>query len=343
LTPQRIALAVVAAFALMAPSAMAQNQDVPDTVSVTGGVTERSGGARLANPAGSAVRVRGRSFPITGGEIDPADALPADLDHSGRLTFRSGGQRITFRQLNVELGTTNRLFGTNAGQVVALANLVGGTVSRQGLFSTDVDGIRARLTRAGRRAINRALDARVRRGARLGRISIDAQVEDALIDATGDTDLQISPQAAQKLVQAGVSASPIAPATAAAGPGGLPIYSFPIAGGTFKLDQSAANVLHNGGLLLSKGSAQIPLALPAVEIANPPVLTVDLGGARTAAADLDLSSMTKEGTPNGINIGGVVVKLNAAAAALLNASFQMPNHFQAGDVVGTASSTITFR
>jgi hypothetical protein len=321
---------------------MAQTQDVPDTVTVTGGVTERAGSARIANRAGPAVRVRGRRFPLTGGQIDPADALPADLDHSGRITFRSGGERITFRQLSVELGTTNRLFGTNAGQVIALANLVGGTVSRQGLFSTDVDGMRARLTGAGRRVINRALDARVRRGARLGRISVDARVSDASIAAAGDTDLVFDPQAAQKLAGEGISAAPVAPASASAGPGGIPIFSFPIAGGTMALDQSAANVLHNGGLVLSKGQVQIPLSMPAVEIANPPVLTVDLGGARTAAADLDLSGMTTSGTANGIDIGNVVVKLNAAAAALLNQSFQT-TVFQAGDVIGRASSTITFR
>ena len=123
---------------------------------------------------------------------------------------------------------------------------------------------------------------------------------------------------------------------------GLPIFSFPIAGGTFKLDQTAANVLHEGGLLLTKGSTQVPLSLPAVEIEEPPVLSVDIGGARVAVADLDLSAMTKEGTTNGINVGGVVVKLNAVAAATLNNAFQT-TVFEAGDVVGTVSSTITFK
>ena len=42
------------------------------------------------------------------------------------------------------------------------------------------------------------------------------------------------------------------------------------------------------------------------------MLTVDLGGARTAAARTSTcSAMTMEGTANGLNIGGVVVKLNA--------------------------------
>ena len=162
MTPQKIALAVVAALALAAPTAMAQTQEVPDTVTVTGGATKRAGGAQVGNQGGDAVKVLGRQFGITGGDIDPADALPTDITHSGRLTFRGGGQRITFRQLNVELGAVNRLFGTNAGQVIAIANLNGGTVARQGLFSTDVNGIQGKLTKAAARTVNRALDTKVR-------------------------------------------------------------------------------------------------------------------------------------------------------------------------------------
>jgi hypothetical protein len=351
LTPRKIALAVVVALALPAPTAMAQTQEVPDTVNVRGGITKLALGdraKRILRRAGA--RVSGRQFAITGGEIDPADGNTADLDHSGRLRFRAGGRRIAFSQLSVELEDTGRLFGTTAGEVVALANLSGGTVARQGLFSTDVNGLRARLTRAAARAINGVLGARtVRRGMTLGTVSVDSQLEEALIDAAGQTDLQLAAQAAQKLQMASegpVSASPIAPSTASAGQGGLPILTFPIAGGTMKLDQSEASVLHEGGLLLTQQSTgrQLPLLQPAVQIATPPVLTVNLGGARAPAADLDLSGLTKAGTTDGIELGGIVVKLNASSAALLNSTFS-PNNpvFAAGDVVGTASSSITFQ
>jgi hypothetical protein len=351
LTPHKIALAVVAALAIAAPTAMAQ-QEVPDTVEVSGGVTKLSLSAKAKKVLRAAgVSASGRRFAITGGEIDPADGNRADIDHRGKLTFRAGGSRIGFKLLNVELGATGRLFGTTAGQVVAIANLTGGTVARQGLHSTDVNGLRATLTRPAARALNQALETgRFKKGMVLGRVSVDAQLEEALIDSAGDTDLQIAPQAAQKLQQAGVTASPIAPATCA-GTGcptgsGLPVFTFPIVGGTMKLDQSEASVLHDGGLLLTQSSTgrQLPLSQPAVEITTPPVLTVDLGGARAAAADLDLSGMTKTGTTNGLEIGGVVVKLNASSAALLNATFS-PNSplFAAGDVVGTASSSITFQ
>jgi hypothetical protein len=52
--------------------------------------------------------------------------------------------------------------------------------------------------------------------------------------------------------------------------------------------------------------------------------------------------MTTAGTPNGLNIGGVVVKLNAASAALLNASFET-TVFAAGDLIGTGASSLTFK
>lgn len=352
MTPRKIALAVVATLAVAAPTAMAQTQEVPDTVEVRGGITKLALGSKAKRALRRAgARVSGRQFAISGGEIDPADGNRADLDHSGRLRFRAGTHRISFGQLNVELEDRGRLFGTTGGQVVALANLTGGTVARQGLYSTDINGLVARFTRAAARAVNRALGTRaVRRGMVLGRVSIDAQLEEALIDAAGDSDLQISAQSAQKLQQAGVSASPITPASCS-GTGcptgsGLPLFSFPIAGGKMKLDQSEASILHEGGILLTQQSTgrQLPLVQPAVEITTPPVLTVSLGGARAPAADLDLSGMTKQGTTGGLEIGNVVVKLNQSSAALLNATFS-PNQpiFAAGDVVGTASSSLTFQ
>jgi hypothetical protein len=332
LTPRKIALAVVAALAFAAPTAMAQ-QEVPDTVDVSGGVTKLALGAKAKRALRSAgVTLSGRRFAITDGEIDPADGNRADIAHQGRLVFRAGKRRVGFRQLSVELADKGALLGTSAGEVVTVANLTGGSVARQG--------------RAAARTLNRVLRVSgFRRGMVLGTVSVDAQLTEALVDAAGDTDLQISPQAAQKLAAEGISAAPVAPAEVATGPGGLPIFSFPIAGGTVKLDQSAANVNHNGGLVLSKGSTQIPLSLPAVEINTPPtpsVLTVDLGGTRAAAADLDLTNMTRTGTANGLEVGGVVLKLTASAATVLNAAFQTQT-FQAGDVLGTTSSSLTFK
>ena len=46
--------------------------------------------------------------------------------------------------------------------------------------------------------------------------------------------------------------------------------------------------------------------------------------------------MTKTGTAGGLDIAGVVVKLNSTAPPLLNAVFGVPDQsFKAGDVVGT--------
>ena len=44
-----------------------------------------------------------------------------------------------------------------------------------------------------------------------------------------------------------------------------------------KLDQSEASILHEGGLLFTKGATQVALSQPGVEIKTPPVLTVKLG------------------------------------------------------------------
>ena len=75
-----------------APTAAAQTQEVPDSVEVTGGVAKLAGSGKVRTMGGSAVTVAGRRFAIAGGEIDPVDANPADINHRGKLTFRAAGR-----------------------------------------------------------------------------------------------------------------------------------------------------------------------------------------------------------------------------------------------------------
>ena len=341
-----VVAAATLSLGLAAPTAVAQ-EAVSTTVTVTGGVTELAlTGSAKAKLKNAGARATGRRFAVTGGNIDPADAIPADLTHTGRLVVKGDGGRFGFKELSVQLAQgAHKLMGTSAGQVVTIADLTGGIVARQGLYSTDVDDFGALLTKAGANTLNRALGKKsFKTGGYLGQVSIDTQLAEASVDAAGVTTLQIAAQAAQKLQQAGVGAAPASPATASAGPGGLPRFSFPISGGTVKLDQTAASLSHTGGLVLTKQStgAQLTLAQPGVVISTTPQLTIDLGGARAVAADLDLAGMTKQGTPNGLDLGGIVVKLNAQTAALMNNQFQT-SVFAGGDVVGTASSSLTFR
>lgn len=345
---------VVAALAVAAPPAMAQGED---TVTLEkGGATKLSLNKKTKGKLRKAgVTLSGKSFAITGGTIDPVDADPADIDHAGRLTVRFNDEaaakarkahveKVTLKNLNILLGSNDALAAKIGGKTVTIAKLSGGTVARQGVESTDVNGITAKLTRAGAKALNKALGTKAfKRGMKLGKLSIDAQLAEALIAATGMSELQISLSAAQKLQSQGISASAISPATQHAGTGGLPKFAFPISGGLAKTDLSEFSVFHTGGLLLKKGSTEIPLLEPGIEVKTPPVLTVSIGGpSRLASGDLDLSAATKTPTATGFDYAGIVVKLNAAAAQILNASFNT-TVFAAGDVVGTASGSATFK
>ena len=346
MTPHKIVAAItVAAFACAAPSAMAQSENTVDLEK--GGSTKLSLGTKAKNVLREAgTTVSGKTLGITGGTIDPVDGNPADITHQGKLTFRAGGDKVVFKGVEVGIGAKGKLIGRTGGNTVTIANLTGGSVARQGIFSTDVNGLNATLSRAAANALNATLEThKFRRGLKLGTVSIDARLAEVLIAAAGSTTLELSAEALQKLGQAGVAPSVVAPATLAdADADSLPEASFPITGGKLDPDTLFGNVSHAGGLLLTKASngRQLPLSEPGVLIDATPALDVSLGGARAEAADLDLSSMTKAGTPNGVDLAGVVVKLNAAAAALLNATFET-TVFAAGDVVGTAWSTMTFK
>ena len=58
--------------------------------------------------------------------------------------------------------------------------------------------------------------------------------------------------------------------------------------------------------------------------------------------DLDVSAMTKTPTANGVDLAGAVAKLNSTGAGALNALFST-TVFAAGDEVGPATSSITFK
>ena len=340
------AAAATMSLTLAVPPAMAQ-EAVSTTVAVSGGVTKLAlSGAAKAKLRKARATATGRVFDVASGDIDPADAIPGTLAHTGKLVVKGDGGRFGFRDLNVQLVQgAHKLLGTTAGQEVTIADLTGGIVTRQGLYSTDVNDFGAHLSSSAAATLNKALGRKsFKQGAYLGQVSIDAQLEEASVDAVGQTRLQLAAQAAQKLQQAGVSGAPAAPATVAAGPGGLPRFSFPVAGGTVKLDQSGANLSHLGGLVLTKQStgAQLTLSEPGVLISETPQLSVSLGGARAVAADLDLAGLTRQGTPNGLDLGGIVIKLNAPTAALMNQQFQT-TVFAGGDVVGTVSTSLTFR
>jgi hypothetical protein len=336
----------LAAFAVTAPAAMAHGEDTVE-FAPGGKVTLSLNGKTKKALKNAGITVSGKSFSITDGDINPIDASTGELTLKGKITFKGNHHKAVFKALELILAGKDKLTGKLKGKTVTIANLKGGTVSRQGLESTDVTGINGTLTKGAAKAVNKVLESKaVKKGAKLGKANIDTRLAEALIAATGQTTVEYSADFLQKLSDAGVSYSTTAPATDTTGPNGRPQPSFPITGGKANPTTLFGKISHTGGVVFAEGASQLPLAELAVE--NSPSkaeLTVAFGGARAAAADLDLSGMTRTTTAGGVDLGNVVVKLNSAAAALLNATFNPSGTttFAAGDVLGTAASSVTFK
>jgi hypothetical protein len=341
-----LAAAAVAALAMTAPAAMAHEEDTVELA--PGGKTTLSLNSKTKKALKKAgIKVSGKSFPISEGDIDPIAASHGELTLKGKITFKKGTHKAVFKGLEIELGSKSKLTGKLKGKTVTIANLSGGTAVRQGLESTDLNGLVGKLTKAAAKAVNKALGGKtVKKGAKLGTASIDALLAEALIAAAGQTNVEFSTEALQKLSDAGVTVTTTAPATQGTGPNGRLQPSFPITGGKANPNTLFGTVSHAGGIVLAEGASQLPLADLGVEnSATKAELTVAFGGARAAAADLDISGMTRTTTAGGVDLANIVVKLNSAAAALLNATFNPSGTttFAAGDVLGTAATSITFK
>jgi hypothetical protein len=341
-----LAAAAVAALAVTAPAAMAHEED---TVEVSGGTVKLAlnGKTKKALKKGG-VTVSGKSFAITEGELDPVGATHGELSLKGKITFKHGKAKAVFKGLEIaDTGSKSKLTGKLGAKTVTIANLKGGEVERHGLEETHLHEVSATLTKGAAKAINKKVGGKAaKKGARLGEVEIDAELAEALIEATGQTTVEFSAESLQKFTDAGVTISTTTPATEGVGPNGRRQPSFPITGGKANPQTLFGVVNHAGGIVFSEGASQLPLAELGVEnSATGATLTVAFGGARAAAANLDLSGMTRTSTANGVALGNVVVKLNDAAAALLNATFNPSGTttFASGDVLGTAASNITFK
>ncbi len=100
--------------------------------------------------------------------------------------------------------------------------------------------MRAHLNGQAARALNKAFGVSLLKADQaVGRVRLRVRPEQVELLRRGSTTLSLDPGAASALQSLGVSASPIAPATA--GPGGL---SFPVTGGKVNAKTYAGSIFH---------------------------------------------------------------------------------------------------
>jgi len=133
--------------------------------------------------------------------------------------------------------------------------------------------------------------------------------------AYGATTLALDASAASALQSLGVTAAPLAPATA--GSDGL---SFPIVNPLRDALRVGA-IRHTGGIALSGGGKRIDLRDFTINLDSSPDLTARVGKARVSILDLDLAKARIAFVKGGLRIGPVGATLTQAAADALNATF----------------------
>lgn len=275
----------------------------------------------------------GISFPVTGGNLNPATAA-GTIRHSGGLRFQAGGKKLATRSYIVKTGKGNVLKARVGGARVNLLSLdlKRAKITRKG-FGINVSRVGVSLTGTAAKALNTTFGVKLfSKGLRLGHVVVKTQPVSVGLAAQGSTDLALDPGTAQALTDLGVSAAPVGPASVT--PGGE--LSFPITGGRANASTFAGSIGHSGGISLTAGSTVVELTEFRINVDADPDLTALVGGTRVSILSLDLTGLEASVQGRRITLGNVVGSLTADAAAALNAAFGV-TAFTEGLVLGTAT------
>jgi hypothetical protein len=331
---QRLAVvSIVLMSAITADSAQAQ-LTTGETAKLRGGTATLTLG-RALGAVGVGVsalppaRTTGRGplvLPIAGGDIKPATGAGTIAERGG-LTLKAGGARVRLTDLRVHLASSSVLLAKVGRSRVVLLSLDAGRarVTRSG-FDTNVLNLRARLTAAGARVLNRALGVSVlTRGMPLGTAAVRAKFAQLLFIG-GATTLTFSPEALGVLADQGIALAPISPGSAAGAS-----FAFPIRPSKIDAKSLDGQILQRGGLSLTKGSSRVEVANFSITLAGRPILSAPGPGDLFA---LELSAMKRSVSGRTLRLTGIVARLTPEAAAALNQLFGT-TAFQTSLTVGT--------
>lgn len=321
-----VATAVAATFVVAAPA------NAADTVELDGGTTSlkldgktaralRSAGITVAPSKPAKTSGGAISFPVSGGDIDPANAK-GTIEHKGGLTLKMGRTKVALTSLTLNTGKKT-VTAKSGKRTITVGTLAGGKVSRDG-FATSVAGVKVKLGRAAAGTLNRAFGGRVfKAGLALGTAALKPTTDEIAFDR-GTTTLTFNAQTAGGLRQLGVNVAPVAPATANA-TGGL---VFPVTGGVVDTSNLSGRITHSGGLTLGT----LALSDPVITLGSSVTLGVNLG----TIADIALSGAPAiDPATRTVRVAGAV-RLNEFAATALNQLFGRPI-FAPGAEIATAS------
>jgi len=150
------------------------------------------------------------------------------------------------------------------------------------------------------------------------------------------TSVVVNPATAQALKQAGITITPVAPATAHT------VLLFPVSGGQVVVATLAGTIEHSGGLILSHGGKSVQLANFTVDTSTKQ-LTALVAGQRVPIFELNLASLKRATGPNGTVIASnIKMTLTAQAATALNSALGLSS-FVPGLPFGVATVTVAVK
>jgi hypothetical protein len=276
----------------------------------------------------------------TGGPLSPP--FMATLDLRGTLRFQRRSRRVNLGSLDeVVAGTRGRLVSRRRS--FFSQSLRGRVFAAQAAFvGLNVNRAAMRLTRAGARALNRALRTRVfKTNMSAGNVTVRANRSVSFTD--GSTSVVLDSNFVQKLVNCGISPAPIGGATIE--PGSK--LRLPGLAGTLGAVDGEGQISHaqGAGLRLSKGGPsphtsdltdiRLDTASDIVQVfASDVNRVVPIGPLSRAGRNINRQLTASGGT---FGIHGGDVSLGAEAANLINGNFgcsTSPTPFQTGDRIG---------
>ncbi len=158
----------------------------------------------------------------------------------------------------------------------------------------------------------------------------------------GATSVTTTPGIATTLLRAGIAPLPVLPNTGIAISlrSGLQVsYSFPITSSTADLPTASGDIRHAGGIYFLSRRAHLEIGKFDIDLTAGKVYAteIDFAPGRIPVLDLDLSGLTVSTRADGATVlSGITVRLDAAAAGALNATFDVNLPTDGSLVFGTA-------
>lgn len=149
------------------------------------------------------------------------------------------------------------------------------------------------------------------------------------------TDVVVNTAAAAALRHAGITVTPVAPATSGT------TLLFPVSGGQMVIATLAGTIDHSGGLTFRHGGKSVALTSFVINTSTRR-LTATVSGAAVPVFDLNLASSRHASGPNSTVIASnIVLGVTNQAATTLNSDLGVST-FKAGMTFGVASLTVAY-